>query len=65
MWKSKYHIRRNTLIGNEIDGGLNIIDVESKLNAFKESWIPNLLNTKSSLFCSITTFSKWKTGKFS
>ena len=50
MWKSKGRIKINTLIEKEIDGGLNIIDIESKLNASKASWIPRLMNTNSSLF---------------
>ena len=41
------------VIGKDINGGLIIIE-ESKLNESKASWIPRLLNTKSSLFHFVT-----------
>lgn len=40
LWSKKDRIKRKTLIGKENKGGINIIDIESKLKASKASWIP-------------------------
>ena len=40
-----FKIKRNVLKGDLHDGGLSIIDVESKLVALKASWVPRLLNS--------------------
>ena len=34
------------MIGDILDGGVGIIDMESKIQALKAMWIPRLLTTK-------------------
>ena len=34
------------MIGDILDGGVEIIDMESKIQALKAMWIPRLLTTK-------------------
>lgn len=38
------------MIGDITDGGLSIIDIESKFKALKAAWIPRLLSSKGTLF---------------
>ena len=45
LWNKTDRIKRNTLIGDILDGGIGIIDLESKLQALKAMWIPRLLTT--------------------
>lgn len=47
LWKKRDRIKRNTLIGNIEKGGIGIIDVESKFNAAKASWISRIVNVDS------------------
>lgn len=49
MWSKKGRIKRKTLIGKENKGAINIIDLESKLNASKASWVPRLTTRKAVL----------------
>lgn len=42
IWKAKDRIKRNVLIGKNTDGGIGLIDVESKIKSLKASWIPRL-----------------------
>lgn len=42
MWSKKDRIKRKTLIGKKNKGAIYIIDLESKLNASKASWVPRL-----------------------
>lgn len=39
MWKKRDRIKRNTLFGKIEQGGVEIIDVESKFYAAKASWL--------------------------
>ena len=39
-------MKRNTLIGDILDGGFGIIHMESQIQALKAMWIPRLLTTK-------------------
>ena len=48
LWKKRDRIKRHTLIGNIEQGGIGIIDVESKFKAAKASWIYRIID-KSSL----------------
>ena len=48
LWKKRDRIKRHTLIGNIEQGGIGIIDVESKFKAAKASWISRIID-KSSL----------------
>lgn len=50
IWDKSERIRRNTLIGDITDGGLSVIDIESKFKALKAAWIPRLVSSKGTLF---------------
>ena len=39
IWNKTDRIKRNTIIGHIKDGGLGIIDVESKIKALKAAWV--------------------------
>lgn len=56
IWDKSERIKRNTLIGDIIDGGLSIIDIESKFKALKAAWIPRLLSSKGTLFEILESF---------
>lgn len=49
LWSKKDRIKRKTLIGKENKGAIYIIDLESKLNASKASWVPRLTTRKAVL----------------
>lgn len=50
IWNKSERIKRNTLIGDVRNGGLGIIDVESKLKALKAAWLPRILKSKGVLY---------------
>ena len=50
IWNKTERIKRNVLIGTISNGGLSIVDIESKLKALKAAWVPRLLKTKSVLY---------------
>lgn len=47
IWKNRDRIKKNTLIGKFEQGGIGIIDIESKLYAVKASGIGRVLNKNS------------------
>ena len=47
LWK-KEGVKRSVVINKRSNGGLNVIDIDSKIKSLKASWIPRLLKTKSS-----------------
>ena len=49
LWSNKDRIKRNTMIGTIEQGGIGIVDIESKLKAIKASWVEKLLNCKCKL----------------
>ena len=49
LWCNKDRIKRNTMIGTIEQGGIGVVDIESKLKAIKASWIGKLLNCKCKL----------------
>ena len=44
IWNKRDRIKRNTLIGNTLDGGLHVVDLESKFKALKASWVPKIVS---------------------
>ena len=46
LWAGQDQIKRATIIGDIIDGGINMIDVESMFNGIKASWIARIINSK-------------------
>ena len=49
LWSAKDRITRNMMIGSIEQGGIGIIDIESKLKAIKASWIGKLIDCKCRL----------------
>ena len=49
IWNKKDRIKRNTLIGDKLKWGINIVDIQSKFKAFKASWIPRILSCNHKL----------------
>ena len=47
IWNSKDRIKRNTLKSDVQNGGLGMIDFESKVKAMKASWMPKIINGDS------------------
>ncbi len=45
IWRKKDRIKRKTIIGSIEKGGINMIDIESKIDSLKASWAPRLINT--------------------
>ena len=46
IWNTKDRIKRNTLIGPIIKGGIGLVDIDTKIRSLKSSWIVKLLKTK-------------------
>ena len=44
IWNKRDRIKRRTLIGNTQQGGIGIVDIESKAKAIKCSWISKLVS---------------------
>ena len=48
IWTGKTEkIKRNTIIGNKYEGGLDMIDTKSFIKAIKTKWVKHLLSEKS------------------
>lgn len=45
MWNKTDRNKRNTIIGEVYEGGIGLIDIESKFTALKAMWIPHLIST--------------------
>ena len=39
IWNKKDRIKRNTMIGNIYQGGINLVDIESKIKSLKAAWV--------------------------
>ena len=50
LWGKTHKVPKATVIGNQLNGGLEIPDIESKIKALKVSWIPKILNKENQLF---------------
>ena len=49
LWNKIDRIKRNTLIRSINEGGIGVIDIESKLLSIKASWVEKLLNSNGKL----------------
>ena len=58
LWNKQDRIKRNTLIGDIKDGGIGIVDMESKLRALKATWIPRLVTSNHILKRYVGSFCK-------
>ena len=43
IWGSRDRIKRNTLIGRPEQGGIGVVDIESKFKSLKASWVARLV----------------------
>ena len=50
MWNKTDRIKRNTLIGPVHVGGIGIVDIETKINALKASWVSRILQPNSNIY---------------
>ncbi len=48
IWNKKDRIKRLTVIGNKNQGGLGLVDIESKILSLKAAWVPRIFNSESS-----------------
>jgi hypothetical protein len=46
VWNKTDRIKRKTMINDLENGGLKMIDVESKIQSLKAAWIPRLINSQ-------------------
>ena len=45
LWKSRERIKRNTLIGNFKDGGIDLVDLFSEFKSLKAAWISRIIKS--------------------
>ena len=62
LWGSTDKIKRNVLINEIENGGLNMIDIESQFNAIKAAWVPRILKCKTQNWCNIPIYYLQKYG---
>ncbi len=60
IWKSKNRIKRNVLIGNQEKGGINMVDVESKIKALKAAWVSRISDSSNSKMSAIFLGNRYK-----
>ena len=48
LWNKRDRIKRKTIIAKLEKGGLNLVDIEAKINALKATWVSKLLTCDSS-----------------
>ena len=48
LWNSHDRIKRNTLIADINEGGIQMMDIESQFEALKASWVVKLINSNES-----------------
>ncbi len=53
IWKRKDRIKRNVLIGYQEKGGINMVDVESKIKAVKAAWVSRISDSSNSKMSAI------------
>ena len=46
IWNSSEKIKRNTLIGPIVEGGISMIDLELQVKSLKAAWIPRFLKSQ-------------------
>ena len=44
LWEKCHRVKKTIVTQQNINGGLNMIDIQSKLYALKATWIPKFLN---------------------
>ena len=43
IWQKRDHIKRNTIIGKLNEGGIGLVDIETKFKALKAAWVPRIM----------------------
>ena len=46
LWGKRDKVKRSTIINNINRGGLNMVDIDSFLEALKASWVPRIINNQ-------------------
>ena len=49
VWEKTERIKRNTIIGRIEEGGIGLVDIETKLKALKAAWVSRILNNNGLL----------------
>ena len=47
LWEQCHRVKKTIVTQENINGGLNMIDIQSKLYALKATWIPKFLNNRN------------------
>ena len=47
LWGNRERIKRKTLIGSIENGGVGMIDFESKIHSLKASWVQRIINNSN------------------
>lgn len=58
MWNKTNRIKKNTIIGEVYEGGIGLVDIESKFTTLKDMWIWRLLSTEHDIKHVFTSFCK-------
>lgn len=58
IWDKTERIKRNTLIGSALNGGLAVADIECEIKALKASWVSRLLKNKNILYKILDSYCK-------
>ncbi len=58
IWNKTDRIKRSTVIGKILDGGIEIVDFELKLKAIKASWISRISKQSSTLYHLVNSYCK-------
>ncbi len=48
IWKKNDRIKRQTIIGKKKQGGIGVVDIESKIKSLKAAWVARMVNCDSS-----------------
>ena len=60
IWNKVDRIKRNTLIADYGEGGLRMVDVQSKIESLKAAWIPRILNDKGHILYYFLNDLRWR-----
>ena len=56
IWNKRDRIKRNSIIGSIDNGGIGIVDIETKMHALKASWVSRIVNSKQNLYDFVNSF---------
>ena len=56
IWNKRDRIKRNAIIGSIDNGGIGIVDIETKMHALTESWVSRICQFKTTPMILLTVF---------